>query len=339
MAVLKADAYGHGAVRIAKVALENGADWLGVAIVEEGVELRRANIKAPTLVLGLTSPGEVPALLSYNLTPTVCSLDDVAMVSAEAERIGRIANVHIKIDTGMGRIGLLPGEAPDFIRRVAELKNLRIEGLCTHLSSAEEEDGGFTRGQIEDFRSLIGRLAEMGINIPLKHAANSAGLLNYPDSHLDMVRPGLIIYGLHPSDGTSRAIDLKPAMSFKTRVSYLKKVRPGRAISYGRTFVTERETLVATLPVGYADGYSRSLSNCGEVLIGGRRAPIIGRVCMDMCLADVSSVPGVGLRDEVVLMGKQGGEEITADDLAAKLKTINYEVVCSIGKRVPRVYL
>ena len=339
MAVLKADAYGHGAVAVAPIALKNGADWLGVAIVDEGARLRRAGIEAPILVFGLTSPGEIPTLLSYDLIPTICSLDYAKSLSAEARLRNRVVMVHIKIDTGMGRIGLSPDDAPDFVRRVTELENIQVEGLYTHLSCAEEEDGNFTPGQLEVFCALGERLANSDVHIPLKHAANSAGLLNYPDSHLDIVRSGLAIYGLYPSPEMAKTIDLKPAMCLKTRVSYLKKVGTGKPISYGRTFMTDRDTIVATLPVGYADGYSRSLSNCGEVLVRGQRAPIIGQVCMDMCMVDVSSVEAVRADDEVVLIGKQGGEEISADDLAAKLGTINYEVVCSIGKRVPRKYL
>ncbi|MCK4387944.1 MAG: alanine racemase [Dehalococcoidia bacterium] len=343
MAVVKADGYGHGATEVAKVALQSGADCLGVAIPEEGVELRLSGIKAPILILGLTPPEKVQEVVKYNLGQTLSTPELAEALSIEAQKLGEIAKVHIKVDTGMSRIGVSPKNAVNFVKQILTLKAIEIEGIFTHFSVSDSvddnNDKSFTESQIGKFKQVVARLEENGIQIPIQHAANSAGVLNFPSSYFDMVRPGIIIYGLYYSRGVAVAENLEPAMSFKTAIIYLKTVAPEASISYGRTFTTEKESIIATLPVGYADGYNRLLSNKREVLIKGRRAPIVGRVCMDMTMIDVSHIPEVKIGDEVVLFGKQGDAEIPMDEIADKTNTIVNEVACSIGKRVPRVYL
>jgi len=343
MAVIKADGYGHGATEVAKVALQSGANYLGVAIPEEGIELRLSGIKAPVLILGLTPPEKVQEVVKYNLTATLSTTELAEALSAEAQKLGQVAKVHIKIDTGMSRIGVPPEDAVNFVKQILQLKAIEIEGIFTHFSVSDSisnaEDKTFTELQIDKFKQVVARLEENGIQIPVKHAANSAGVLNFPSSYFDMVRPGIIIYGLYYSSGVAVAENLQPAMTFKTAIIHLKTVAPETSISYGRTFTTEKESIIATLPVGYADGYNRLLSNKGEVLIKGTRAPIVGRVCMDMTMIDVSHVPEVKIGDEVVLFGKQGNAEIPMDEIADKTNTIVNEVACSIGKRVPRIYL
>jgi len=339
MAVVKADGYGHGAIEVAKTAIESGADYLAVAIPEEGLELRRAGIEAPILVLGLIPPEKVQVIVEHNLTQTICTKELAEALSAKAQELDRVAKVHVKVDTGMGRIGVLPEDVVNFIKQISNLKGIRIEGIFTHFSEADKKDKTFTELQIARFKQIITKLERIGIQIPIKHAANSAGILDLPSSYFDLVRPGIMIYGLYPSKEIIHTLNLKPAMSFKTAVAYLKTVPPRTPISYGRTFITQKESVIATLPVGYADGYNRLLSNKGEVLIRGRRAPVVGRVCMDMTVVDVSHIPGVRVGDEVVLFGKQGDDEISIDEVAYKINTINYEVVCNIGKRVPRIYL
>jgi alanine racemase len=343
MAVVKADGYGHGATEVAKVALQSRADCLGVAIPEEGVELRLSGITAPILVLGLTPAEKVQEVIKYNLSQALSTTELAEALSAEAQKSGKVAKVHIKVDTGMSRIGVPPEEAVDFVKQILTLKAIEIEGIFTHFSVSDSvsnaEDKSFTELQIDKFKQVVARLEENGIQIPIKHAANSAGVLNFPSSYFDMVRPGIIIYGLYYSRGVAVAENLEPAMSFKTAIIYLKTVASEASISYGRTFTTKKESIIATLPVGYADGYNRLLSNKGEVLIKGRRAPIVGRVCMDMTMIDVSHIPEVKIGDEVVLFGKQGDAEIPMDEIADKTNTIVNEVACCIGKRVPRVYL
>lgn len=343
MAVVKADGYGHGATEVANVALQSGADCLGVAIPEEGIELRSSGIRAPILILGLAPPHEVREVIKHDLSQTVSTTELAEALSAEAQKLGKVAKMHVKIDTGMSRIGVPPENAVNFAKQISQLKAIAIEGIFTHFSVSDSiddsKDKTFTESQIGKFKQVIARLEENGIQIPIKHAANSAGVLNFPSSYFDMVRPGIMVYGLYYSREVAVAENLQPAMSFRTAIIHLKTVIPETSISYGRTFITEKESIIATLPVGYADGYNRLLSNKGEVLVRGRRAPIVGRVCMDMTMIDVSHVPGVKIGDEVVLFGKQGNAEIPMDEIADKTNTIVNEVACSIGKRVPRVYL
>ena len=347
LAVVKDNAYGHGAVEVARTAASVPVDMLGVATVEEAVELRRAGIDLPILVLCCVLPGQVGEIVWHDITQTVCDLSICEALSKAADRSDKQAKVHIKVDTGMGRIGVRYDEVADFAKSIVQLPRLAIEGIFTHFASAETDEA-FTNLQLERFSSVISHLDSMGIHIPLRHAANSAAVLGLPASYsgsagvpsassLNIVRPGLTIYGLYPS-GSPREIDLKPALSLKTRVVYLKEVPAGWSISYGRTYITEEPTVVATLAIGYGHGYNRRLSNNGEALIRGVRAPIIGTVCMDQCLCDVTHIPDVSIGDEVVLIGRQEDEEITADEVAQKAGTISYEILCAISAGVPRIY-
>ncbi len=335
MAVVKADGYGHGAVEVSRTALESGADCLGVALPEEGAVLRQAGIDVPILVFSSIQPNEAYKIIASRLDQTLCSMELAQALDQQARQGAFPINVHVKVDTGMGRIGLQPEDVPAFIRDLQRLKGLHVMGIFTHFASADEADKTFSKRQIEIFDGLIRELELSDFKIPQKHMANSAAVLDLPESYYDLVRPGIMIYGLYPSATVSRSIELKPAMTLKTRISFLKTVPPATPISYGRTFVTQKETRVATLPVGYADGYSRLLSSQGEALVNGHRAPVIGRVCMDMCMIDVSQAGDVKPGDEVILFG----EELSVDEIAAKVGTINYEIVCAVGKRVPRVYV
>ena len=334
MAVVKADGYGHGAVKVSLTALNSGANCLGVAIPEEGELLRQARIDVPILVLGLIHPEEAYKVVHLGLEQTVCSLELAEGLDQEAKKASGQVNVHVKVDTGMGRIGVIPQDALPFVRKIKRLANLNLVGIFSHFSSADEGNKAFSKKQIEIFSRLIQEIEEAGIKIPKKHIANSAGILDLPESYYDLVRPGIMIYGLYPSAEVSQSIELRPAMTLKTKVMYVKSVPPETPVSYGRTFYTQENAIVATLPIGYADGYSRLLSNQGCVLIRGQRAPLIGRVCMDMCMVDVSRIRDVRVGDEVILFG----EGLSVDEVASKIGTINYEVVCGIGKRVPRIY-
>jgi len=335
MAVVKADGYGHGAVEVSLFALKNGANCLGVAVPEEGEQLRRAGVDAPITVLGLIQPEEANKVIDFNLEQTLCSLEVGEALNQIASNKGTVVNVHIKIDTGMGRVGVQPIDALAFVRRIGKFKNLNVKGIFSHFSCADEVNKTVAKKQVEIFDGVVREIETSGVRIPKRHMANSAAILDLPESYYDLVRPGIMIYGLYPSDEVSHSIELKPAMTFMTKVTFVKRVPPGSSISYGRTFTTQKETQVATLPVGYADGYSRLLSGRGEVLIKGHRVPLIGRVCMDMCMVDVSEVENVQPGDEVILFG----ERLPADEVAEKIGTINYEVVCAVGKRVPRVYI
>jgi alanine racemase len=336
MAVVKADGYGHGAVQVAKTALANGADNLAVATVDEGMKLRENNINAPILTFGFVPESEIPNAIARDIAMTVYSEVSAAKISRCAERMDTTARVHIKVDTGMTRLGFSPdSHACELIRR---LPGLDIEGVYTHFAAADEKRLEFTYTQLKLFEEFVERLHIIGVNPRIRHCANSAGLLRDSVFHMDMVRAGIILYGLAPSrDVPIRQLGFKPAMSIKSCISMVKRVNPKIGVSYGRTFITNRETIIATIPVGYADGYRR-VTNKGRVLINGEFAPILGRVCMDQFMVDVTNINGVTAEDEVVLIGKQGEHEIAADDIAELSGTINYEVVCGISKRVPRVY-
>ncbi|MBN3033355.1 MAG: alanine racemase [Candidatus Saganbacteria bacterium] len=333
MAVVKANAYGHGAVAVARAAGEAGADYLGVANLKEALELREAGLLSPILILTESPTSVADEIIQHGLTQTVYSFSEAKALSDEAVKRNRSARVHVKIDTGMGRVGIAPSEAIAFITKVSSLPGLELEGIFTHFAKAENPEDTFTKEQFDKFRQIIARLPQ----VPLKHAANSAAALFHPQAHLDMVRVGLMIYGLYPQGNSRRLINLQPALSFKTRVTYLKKVPAGTPLSYGSTYVTPEETSIATIPVGYADGYSRRLSNRGQVVIRGQRFPVVGNISMDLALVNVGDAR-VEVGDEVVLIGAQNGQGISADEIAALEETISYEVVCSIGKRVPRVY-
>ncbi|MGE5174021.1 MAG: alanine racemase [Betaproteobacteria bacterium] len=339
LAVVKAQAYGHGAIRVSKHFLELGADMLGVALVEEARELREAGIDATILLMGSIFPEQAETAAMLRLTPAVYSMPVARALSEAAQKLRTKISVHVKIDTGMGRIGISPEDAVGFIDEIRRLEGIEVQGLMTHFADADLRDKGFAAKQMDRFGMLLKRLDEGGINIPVRHAANSAAVLDYRRALFTMVRPGLMLYGYNPLESVMEGADLKPALSLVTRIAFLKKVPANVPISYGRTYVTQHESLIATLPIGYADGYSRGLSNKGEVLVHGKRVPVVGRVCMDMCMIDVTEVPGVREGDDVVLIGSQGRELITADEIAAKTGTIPYEVLCGISSRVPRIYL
>jgi len=341
LAVVKANGYGHGAVDVSRVALANGTEWLGVARVSEGAALRKAGIDAPVLILGYFPPEQSSEVVRNQFSQAVYTRGMALALAEAAAREGTRAKVHVKIDTGMGRIGWVAGPgAVREILEIAQIPNLEIEGIFTHFAAADAADKGYTRTQFERFLEVNEALRKSGLEIRLKHAANSPALLEMPETHLDMVRAGITVYGLYPSDNIDRSrVKLRPAMSLKARVAYVKEVPAGFKVSYGCTYTTEKPTVIATLPLGYADGYSRALSSKGEVLLHGRRAPVIGRVCMDQIMVDVGHIPGVKIGDDAVLIGRQGDEEISADEMAAKLGTINYEVVCMVSSRVPRVYI
>lgn len=341
MAVVKANAYGHGAVEVSRTALACGADWLGVARVAEGVDLREAGIEAPVLIMGYTTPEQFSEVVRRRLTQAVYTMDMGLALAEAAARAGTKARVHFKVDTGMGRIGWVDtSHVVQEALALARNSNLEIEGVFTHFAAADAADKGYTLQQFQRFMEIIDKLSQNGLEFPLRHAANSAAIIELPQTHLDLVRAGIIVYGLYPSDEVNKSrAALSPVMSLKARVSYVKKVPAGFKVSYGCTYITERDTLIATIPLGYADGYSRLLSSRGEVLLNGQRAQIVGRVCMDQLMVDAGAIPSVKVGDEAVLIGKQGGKQISADEIAARLGTINYEVTCMVNHRVPRIYV
>jgi alanine racemase len=346
LVAVKADAYGHGAEMVARTALANGATHLGVARCAEGAALRAAGIKAPILIFGYTPAERAGLLFDLQLTPAVYALQNAHELATAAISRNRNLAVHVKVDTGMGRLGI-PCLRPDGIpaavkeiRAIAALEGIRLEGLFTHFASADEADKRAAHEQFSRFQQLLGQLQAADLPIDLRHAANSGAIIDLPGTHLDMVRAGIAAYGLFPSHQVNRTgIDLRPAMSFKARIIHIKSVPAGTAISYGGTYRTAAAATIATVPAGYGDGYDRGFSNCGTMLVRGRRAPIVGRVCMDLTMLDVSHISEVQVGDEVVIMGRQGKESITADELAALLGTINYEVVTRIMERVPRVHV
>ncbi len=339
LAVVKAQAYGHGALPVSRRILGLGADMLGVALVEEGKELRTAGVDAPILLMGSLFPEQAETAVALRLTPVVYSLSLARALSVAAQKLKTTVNVHVKIDTGMGRIGIAPERGCEFISELRQLPGIDVQGLMTHFADADLRDKGFASKQMELFERLVRDLDAARITPPLRHAANSAAVLDFQRALFTMVRPGLMLYGYNPLEQERDDQKLEPVMSLVTRIAYLKKVAAGVPISYARTFVTKRESVIATLPIGYADGYSRGLSNKGEALVRGARVPVVGRVCMDMSMIDVTDVAGVCEGDEVVLIGKQGAERITASDIAEKTGTIPYEVLCGISGRVPRIYL
>ena len=341
MAVVKGNAYGHDVLEVVPVVLKSGATRLAVARLEEGIFLRKAGITVPILVLGLTLKQQAELLVSYSITPAVSECEMIEKLSEEAFKEGKIVKVHLKVDSGMGRIGIFPNRVLDFVKKIKALKNIEIEGVFTHFSVADEKDKTYTEIQFKKFMEVLNILEKEGIEISIKHVGNSATLLDLPHMWLDLIRPGISIYGLYPSKEVQKIIKLIPAHSFKTRIVFLKELPAGECISYGRTYKTKKKrTVVASLPVGYADGYNRLLSNQGEVLVRGRRFPVIGRICMDQTMIDVTNLPQVEIGDEVVLWGRQGQEEITVEEIAEKIGTINYEIVhMPDKKRVPKLFI
>lgn len=339
-AVVKADGYGHGAVRVARAALAGGADVLAVALASEGAELRAAGIGGPVLVLSQASAGELAELVANDLDATVYSeagLRDLVN-AVRAKRSPGPQNVHVKVDTGMHRVGAHPADVVELARAVADAPGLRLASVFTHCAVADEPDNPFTAEQVGRYEKALAELAHAGIEVPLRHAANTAAAIAHPATRFDMVRCGIGIYGLPPSPALAGLVDLRPALSLKARVSFVKRVDAGEAMSYGLRYRTPTATTIATVPLGYADGVKRRLSTTGgEVLLGGRRLPVAGTITMDQLLVDCGDQP-VQVGDEAVLLGRQGAEEITADEWADRLDTINYEVVCGVSPRVPRCY-
>ena len=341
IAVVKADGYGHGAVPVAEMFEPCPYVWgYAVACLEEAVELREHGIKKPILVLGCVFPDQYREMIHYDVRPAVYMEEMARLISEEAVRQGKQAFIHIKIDTGMGRIGFpVNEESADAVERISRLPNIDVEGMFTHFARADERDKTYTKMQHERFMWMKGKTEDRGVRIRYFDCDNSAGIIDFPDMKHDLARAGISMYGMYPSDEVDAgAVDLKPALTLESHVSFVKDVEPGTAISYGGTFVADRPMRVATVPVGYGDGYPRSLSNKGYVLIRGRKARILGRVCMDQFMVDVTEIPDAKFMDRVVLVGKDGGGEITVDDLARLSGRFNYEFVCCLGKRIPRVY-
>lgn len=337
MPAIKANGYGHGAVHVSRACLDAGADVLCVACVEEGIELREAGIDAPILILGCSNLEAVKPIVRYNIVCTVCDLSIAQALSDEAMADGSRVSVHVKIDTGMGRIGIPVEKAVSFVESLISLPGISLDGVFTHFPSADEADRSFTLSQIVTFKNIINEISSRGIHIDLSHASNSGGILAYPEADFNAVRPGIMIYGLYPSPDVSRSIPLREALTLKTQIVFLKTACAGNTVSYGRTYTVKRESIVATIPIGYADGYPRVLSNCGEAAVGGVRVPIIGRVCMDQCLVDVTAVSNVRVGDEVVLYGG-GYEFLSVGTIAENICTIPHELLCAITSRVPRTY-
>ncbi|NFF66379.1 alanine racemase [Clostridium sporogenes] len=338
--VIKANAYGHGAMEIAPTLLENGVSRLAVAVLSEAMELRMSGVKEPIMILGYTPWALGDMLVDNDIEQSVYSYNDALELSRIAVEKRKILKIHIVVDTGMGRIGFLPTkESVEEVYKISKLPNIKIEGVFSHFSSADELDKDYTLYQMNKYNKFINKLEEKNIRIAIKHIANSAAIIDLESTHLDAVRAGIIMYGYYPSNYVLRNnMKLKPVMSLKTRIVHIKKVSSGEYISYGRTFKTERESIIATLPIGYADGYNRLLSNKGKVIVNGKLAPVIGRVCMDQCMIDVTSIENLKVGDVVTIMGEENGVSYTAEDIAAEIGTISYEVICNVNKRVPRVY-
>lgn len=342
MGVVKADAYGHGVMEVTRTLLENGVTRLAVSMLDEAIQLRQNGIEVPILILSYTDPIRAEEIILNDVTQTVFSHDLAEALSNAAVKHNRNVKIHIKIDTGMTRVGFMPGySAVKNVVQISKLPGIIIEGLFTHFASADETDNAYTCMQFERFMSIVSELNRIGVYIPVKHVCNSAGLIEFPEMHLNMVRPGIVLYGLYPSDEVDKTkIDLRPAMTMKANVILVKDVEKDTCISYGRIFKTARSSKIATIPIGYADGYTRLLTNKGKVLLNGQLAPIVGKICMDQCMVDITDIDGkVNVGDEAVLIGRQMDNEIKVEDLARSVGTINYELVSIIGKRIPRVYL
>lgn len=339
MAVVKADGYGHGAIEVANTAIAAGADYLGVALLDEALELRTAGIAKPILVLGYTKPAAVHEAIKNNITLTVYSQDAITAIREAAEELQMAAKIHLKIDTGMGRIGISIKEEALQLLKDIHSNYIEIEGAFTHFAAADDLDETYTKKQFTRFLEITSYLEANGFTIPIKHCCNSAATIAYPEMHLDMCRVGISIYGLYPADDMREKIKLSQAMAFKTKPVLVKQVDKGQPISYGCTFKPERQAMIATLPVGYADGLSRQLSNRGEMTVRRKRVPIVGRICMDQTMIDVTEVDRIMETDEVTIFGEPSEGYISLDEVAKLLETIHYEIVCLIGKRVPRVYV
>jgi alanine racemase len=341
IAVIKADAYGHGALEVGPVLIENGATRLAVAVVTEALELRRAVPKAPIMILGYTPVNYVEEIVINNIEVTAYDYDYVAELSKEAEKFNGTVKVHIAVDTGMGRIGFLPTDNSIMdVYKISKLSNIIIESVFSHFSCSDEKDKEYTFYQFEKFNLFCDKLKEKGVEFNLRHIANSGAIIDMPSMHLDAVRPGILLYGYYPSNDVEKnKINIRPAMSLKASIINIKRLPAGEYISYGRTYKTDKESIIATLPIGYADGYTRLLFNKGKVIVKGCFAPIVGRICMDMCMIDITGIDGLKLGDEVIIMGEDEEIIYNADEIAKHIGTINYEIICAVSKRVPRVYI
>jgi len=339
VAGVKADAYGHGVFPVSRVLAEEEVEFLGVSHVKEALELRGYFPRARILILSSGMAGHTEPIVRNGLTPVVCSLEIARELAQEAIHQSRPVSIHVMVDTGMGRIGVWHETAAEFVVRLARIKGIRLEGICSHFATADEEAPDFMLEQHRRFAAVLSAVAAAGVNLPLIHIANSGAIITLPEARHNLVRPGLMLYGIHPAEHLRGRVSLRPVLSLKTQVAFLKSVKAGRTISYGRSFVAASDTRIATLPIGYADGFSRAHSGRGQVLIRARRAPIVGNVTMDQLMVDVGHIPDVSVGDEAVLIGRQGAEEITAVEAAERIGTISYEVLSQLGKRVSRVYL
>jgi alanine racemase len=339
MAVVKANAYGHGIIEVAKTMEKAGADYLGVGFLEEGINLRQNKIKAPILVLGGVLGYQIKKFIEHNLEITVSSIELAEQINKEVEKLrSNKAKIHLKIDTGMERIGVNWQNALQFVEKVALMKNVEVVGIYSHFATSDEKDKSFALEQLERFNDVLSKVKSLGVEIPLKHIANSGAILDIPESYFDMVRPGIILYGIYPSGETSESIKLKPAMKLKSKVVFLKEVPPNTSVSYGRKYFTKNKSRIVTIPIGYGDGYSRLLSNKADVIINEKKFPVVGTICMDQIMVNIGDNHNIKVGDEVIMIGKSGNEEITALELAEKMGTIPYEIVCGINTRVPRIY-
>ncbi|WP_110942930.1 alanine racemase [Inediibacterium massiliense] len=339
--VIKADAYGHGALEIGRTLLENGAERFAVATLSEALELRKGYKDTPILILGYTPKECAQEVIENNIIQTIYSLEDAKAYSDVAQKLKKYVIFHIKIDTGMSRIGFLPNkETVEIIKEIIKFPYVKVEGMFTHFAVADAQSKDFTNKQYERFISMDRMLKEENIHIPIRHVGNSATIMDLPDMHLDMVRAGVILYGLYPSEEVKKErLNLKPVLSLKAKISHVKTLDGGVGISYGLKFFTPKKSKIATLPIGYADGFTRMLSGKGEALVKGKKVPVVGRICMDQCMIDVSSIEDIQVGEQVILIGSDGKNTILADDLANQLGTINYEIVCMLGRRIPRVYI
>ena len=341
MPVIKANAYGHGSVVLAKKYLQIGAARFAVSILDEAIELRRENINVPILMLNYTSPTRYEEVLLYDLIQTIYKYEDAKKLSQKAMGLGKTAKIHIKIDTGMGRLGFLPtDESIDEILKISTLPNISIEGIFTHFAKADEKDKTETIEQFNKFMHMVNQLEQRGLSIELKHVSNSAAIIDISEYNLDLARPGIILYGLYPSDEVNKnRINLRPAMTLKSIISNIKNVPTNTGISYGHKFITKKPSKIATVPIGYADGYTRLLSNKGKVFVNGQLANVVGNICMDQLMIDVTEIQNVNIGDEVVLFGDKEEGYPHVDEIAKSIGTINYEITCMINRRVPRVYI
>ena len=334
-AVVKADAYGHGALAVARKCVEMGASYLAVAVLSEALALRKAGFTTPIIILGASPKDASGMLVDYDITQAVFEFEQAEAISQQAVLRNKTAKIHLKIDTGMHRIGIKPDEAGEMSKKIAALPGVKLEGMFSHFALADNEDKTYSYKQLESFKQAIKQVEEAGVSIELKHIANSAAILEMPETHFDMVRAGIILYGLWPSEEVHRSIELKPLMKLCAKVAFLKELEAGESVSYGCTWTAKRRSLIGTLPVGYADGYTRMLSGKAEVDYKGKRAPIAGRICMDQCMVDLTEIKDIKEGDTVVLYGSAA---LTMDEVAGWLGTINYELPCMLSPRVPRVY-